>query len=349
MANETDAAIPEVPATMQRTLLRRRPLRLLDAGDLEVVDVAVPELAEGEALLHNEVIGVDAAVRSWLGEGSGYMPPVEIGEAVRCSTVGRIVASRCERYGVGDVVTTLGAIEEYSVVRDDIFSTWISEPDPSYDPEAFLALYGSTGCTAYIGMVEVGGVAQGDTVVVSAAAGATGSAAAQIAKLKGASVIGIAGGPDKCAWLTEELGLDAAIDYRNEDVRGRLREVAPKRVDVFFDNVGGEILDAVLGRLATHARVVLCGHISSYLDDADSAHAGPSNYVQLIQQRATMTGFLAFDDVPRFPEIGEQLRAWHAAGDIVVRTTRFEGFDTSVDAINAMFTGHNTGKIVIVP
>ncbi|MEZ5267030.1 MAG: NADP-dependent oxidoreductase [Microthrixaceae bacterium] len=337
------------PTTRRRVLLRRRPEGLLADDDVEVVTEAVPELADGEALLDNEVIGIDASVRSWLGDGSGYLPPVELGEVVRCSTVGRVVASRCDRYGIGDIVTTLGGWEDSSVIRDDFFSTWVSEPDPDYDPEAFLALYGSTGCTAYIGMMEVGKVTGDDTVVVSAAAGATGSAAAQIAKIAGARVIGIAGGEEKCRWLTEEVGLDGAIDHRHDDVAAKLRELAPKRVDLFFDNVGGELLDAVLGRLALHARVVLCGHIASYLDDADQPAVGPSNYVQLIQQRATMTGFLAFDEVPRFPEIGERLRAWHTAGDIVVRTQRFEGLERGVDALNAMFTGSNIGKIVIIP
>ena len=218
--------------------------------------------------MHNEVIGIDATVRSWLSPAKGYLPPVEIGEAVRCSTVGRIVASRCDRYAVGDVVTTLGGWEEFSVVRDDFFTTWLSGPDPAFDVAGFLALYGSTGCTAYIGMVEVARIQAGETVVVSAAAGATGSIAAQIAKIQGCRVIGIAGSPEKCAWLTDELGLDGAIDRRNDDVAARLKELCPDRVDVFFDNVGGEVLDAVLTRLAVHARVVLCGAISGYNDRA---------------------------------------------------------------------------------
>jgi NADPH-dependent curcumin reductase CurA len=248
---------------------------------------------------------------------------------------------------IGDIVTTLGGWEDATVIRDDLFSTIVSPPDPDYDLEAFLALYGSTGCTAYIGMLEIADPQEGETVVVTAAAGATGSAAAQLAKLRGARVVGIAGSDDKCAWLVDELGLDGAINHRTEDVVARLRELAPKRVDVVFDNVGGAVLDALLARLAMHARVVLCGHISTYTDDHKAP--GPSNYVNLIQQRATMRGFLAFDDIPRFPEIGEQLRAWHRAGDLVVRTERFQGLERSVDALNAMFTGANTGKIVIIP
>ncbi len=335
----------KIPSTRDRVLLRRRPEGLLEQQDVELVSEAMPELAEGEALLANEVIGIDASVRSWLGEGSGYLPPVELGEVVRCATIGRVVATRCDRYAIGDIITTMGGWEDYSVIRDDFFSTFVSDPDPDYDLEAFLALYGSTGCTAYIGIIEVAQVAKGETVVVSAAAGATGSAAAQIAKLRGAKVIGIAGSDEKCRWLTEDLGLHGAINHRSEDIVARLRELAPKRVDVFFDNVGGDVLDAVMARLAVHARVVLCGHIATYNESGKPP--GPSNYVNLIQQRATMTGFLAFDEVPRFPMIGEELRAWHEAGDIVVRTQRFEGLEHGVDALNAMFTGANTGKIVI--
>ena len=334
-----------LPTTQQRVLLRRRPEGLLEHDDVETVEEPLVQLAEGEALLANEVIGIDATVRNWLGPGRGYLPPVEIGEPVRCSSIGRVVATRCDRYAIGDIVTTLGGWEEFSVIRDDFFSTWVSAPDPSYDLEAFLALYGSTGCTAYIGMLEVAGLAEGETAVVSAAAGATGSAAAQIARIKGARVIGIAGTDEKCRWLVEDVGLHGAINHRTDDIAARLKELAPDRVDVFFDNVGGAVLDAVLARLALHARVVLCGHIATYNESGKAP--GPANYINLIQQRASMTGFLAIDQVPRFPEIGEQLRAWHEAGDIVVRTQRYVGLDSGVDALNAMFTGANTGKIVI--
>ena len=339
------ATCDDLPETMQRIVLRRRPEGLVTWDDVELIEVPLPELAEGEALLHNEVLAIDASVRSWLSPARGYLPPVELGEAVRCSSAGRVVASRSDVYGVDDVVTSLAAWEEYSVVRDDYFTTWLSKPDPSYDVAAFLALYGSTGCTAYIGMVEVGRIAAGETVVVSAAAGATGSVAAQIAKLHGCRVIGIAGSEEKCRWLVDELGLDGAIDHRSEDITARLKELAPDRVDVFFDNVGGEVLDAVLARLAMHARVVLCGAISGY-NDAEKA-PGPSNYLNLIQMRASMTGFLSLDDVPRFGEIAQHLRTWVDDGRLRYTAHWFDGLPSSVDALNAMFTGANTGKIII--
>ncbi len=334
----------DLPTTQRRIVLRRRPEGLLAHDDVEEVEAPVPPLEDGEALLANEVLGIDASVRSWLSPAKGYLPPVEPGEGVRCSTVGRVVASRCPAYAVGDVVTTLGAWEEFTVIRDDLFSTWLSGPDPTYDTTAFLALYGSTGCTAYIGMLEVADVQEGETVVVSAAAGATGSVAAQLAKLRGARVIGITGSDEKCRWLLEELGLDGAINHRTEDVSARLKEMGA-RADVFFDNVGGPVLDAVLSRLALRARVVLCGAIATYNDTGKAP--GPSNYLNLIQQRATMTGFLSLDDIPRFPEIGARLRAWEQEGRLRYHAEVFEGLGSSVDALNAMFTGANTGKIVI--
>jgi NADPH-dependent curcumin reductase CurA len=340
-----DIVLSELPATMQRIVLRRRPEGLLSWDDVELVQVPLPVPGPGQALLRNEVIAIDASVRSWLSPARGYLPPVELGETVRCSSAGRIVATRSERYGLGDVVTSLAGWEEYSLVNEDLFTTPLSPPDPGYDVAGFLSLFGSTGCTAYLGMVEVAEVAAGDTVVVSAAAGATGSVAAQIAKLLGATVIGIAGSDDKCAWLTDELGLDGAINHRTEDIAARLKELAPQRVDVFFDNVGGEVLDAVLSRLALHARVVLCGAIAGYNDPVKPP--GPSNYLNLIQQRASMTGFLALDEIPRFPEIGEQLRTWVDEGKLRYRAHEFHGLDSAVDALNAMFTGANTGKILI--
>lgn len=332
---------------MKRVVLRRRPVGLLSWDDVELVEVPLPELAEGEALIRNDVIGIDATVRSWLSPARGYLPPVEIGEAVRSASAGVIAATNCDAYGVGDVATTLAAWEEYSIVRDDYFTTRLSDPDPHYDLPGHMALYGSTGCTAYMGIVDVGKVSAGETVVVSAAAGATGTVACQIAKLLGARVIGIAGSDEKCAYLVDELGLDGAINYRTENVAGRLRELAPKKVDVFFDNVGGEILDAVLARIGLHARVVLCGAIAVY-NEVDKT-PGPSNYLNLLQQRATMTGFLAIDDVPRFGEIGEQLHRWVEEGKLAYRVHYFDGLESSVDALNAMFTGANTGKILIRP
>jgi NADPH-dependent curcumin reductase CurA len=241
-------------------------------------------------------------------------------------------------------VSCLSGWQRYVALPDDGLATPLGPPE-AVDQLAMLAVYGATGLTAYVGIVDVGEVKEGDTVVVSAAAGATGSVAAQIAKIQGARVIGIAGTDEKCAWLTDGLGLDGAINYRTDDVAARLKELCPKRVDVFFDNVGGAILDACLARLANGGRVVLCGAISSYNDE--HRPPGPANYLNLIQRRGSMRGFLSLDHWGRFPEVAAVLAGWVNEGKLQYRVEKFQGLEAGVDALNAMFTGTNTGKIVI--
>lgn len=329
--------------TNQRVVLRRRPEGLLTKDDVELEEgVPLPELADGEALVEVEWLGIDATVRTWLSKAEGYLPAVEIGEAVRASGVGRVVATRCETFPLGDFVYGLPGWQRYGVVRDDPLATHLG---PEIDAPALLSVYGATGLTAYVGMVEVGRAEAGQTVVVSAAAGATGSLAAQIAKIRGCRVIGICGSADKVRWLTGDLGLDGAIDHRTENVGARLRELCPDRIDVYFDNVGGPILDLVLDRLAMHARVVLCGAIAIY--NEHGRPPGPSNYFQLINRRARMEGFLSLDHWDRFPEVATTLGTWMAEGRLQYRTEVYQGLGSAVDALNALFTGANTGKTVI--
>jgi NADPH-dependent curcumin reductase CurA len=330
---------------MNRALvLRRRPQGLLARDDVELIDLPMPEPPEGGCVVATEWLGIDATVRSWLSEGEGYFPAVEIGEVVRCSGVGTVVASRSPKFPEGHVVTALNGWQQFVALPDDGLATPIG-PAAEVDQLAMLAVYGATGLTAYVGMLDVGEVKEGETVVVSAAAGATGSIAAQIAKIAGCRVIGVAGTDEKCRWLIEDLGLDGAINHRTDDVAARLKELCPKRIDVFFDNVGGAVLDACLARLAHGGRVVLCGAISSYND----AHRppGPANYLNLIQRRGSMRGFLSLDHWGRFPEIAAVLGGWVGEGKLRYRTHQFEGLESAVDALNAMFTGENTGKIVI--
>jgi NADPH-dependent curcumin reductase CurA len=259
---DLQTAIDLATTANRRVVLRRRPEGLLSKDDVDVEHgVALPELADGEALLEVEWIGIDATVRTWLSKAEGYLPAVEIGETVRASGIGRVVATRCETFPLGEFVYGLPGWQRYGVVRDDPLATHLGA---DVDPPAMLSVYGATGLTAYVGIVDVAAAAEGETVVVSAAAGATGSLAAQIAKITGCRVVGICGSDDKAHWLTGELGLDGAINHRTEDVHTRLKELCPDRVDVYFDNVGGPILDAVLDRLAMHARVVLCGAIAIY-------------------------------------------------------------------------------------
>jgi NADPH-dependent curcumin reductase CurA len=327
--------------TNRQILLRRRPNALVEPGDTELVTTPAPELADGEALVRTTYVGLDAAVRTWLNDQQGYLPPVQLGEVIRAAGIGEVVASRCNAYQVGDVITTLTGFQEYVIIRDDVFSTPI--PGES-DQLAIMSVYGPTGATAYIGMTDVGKPQAGDTVVVSAAAGATGSIAGQIAKIAGARVVGIAGGPEKCRAVVEDFGFDACIDYKNDDLQAALKKHCPDRVNVYFDNVGGPILDAVLGRLAMNARVVLCGVISSYLS---GDHPGPANYVNLLAKTATMQGFNALDQWGRFGEASAWLRQWEHEGRISHRETIFEGIESCVDALNGLFTGANIGKMLV--
>ncbi|WP_421842652.1 NADP-dependent oxidoreductase [Mycobacterium sp.] len=325
----------------RQIVLRRRPTGLLAPGDTELVSCPAPEPAEGEALVRTTYVGIDAAARTWLDDQPGYLPPVQLGEVIRAAGIGRVVASRCNAYAVGDVITTLTGFQEYVIIRDDVFSTPIPGED---DQLAIMSVYGPTGATAYFGMTDIGRPQPGETVVVSAAAGATGSIAGQIAKIAGARVVGIAGGPAKCRAVVEEFGFDSCIDYKTADLPAALKEHCPRRVDVYFDNVGGPILDAVLGRLAARARVVLCGVISSYLT---GEHPGPANYVNLLAKTALMQGFNSLDQWGRFDEAFAALRRWEAEGRLVHRQTVFEGLDSCVEALNGLFTGVNIGKTLV--
>jgi len=328
----------------RQIVLRRRPRGLVAPGDTELVTAPAPEPAEGEALVRVGYIGIDAAVRTWLDDRPGYLPPVRIGEVIRAAGIGQVVATRCDAYRVGDIVTTLTGFQEYVICRDDLFTTPVPGPPEQVDQLAVMSVYGSTGATAYFGMHGIGRPQPGETVVVSAAAGATGSIAGQIAKIAGARVVGIAGGPRKCRAVVEDFGFDACIDYRNEDLPAALKVHCPRGVDVFFDNVGGPILDAVLGRLAHHARVVLCGVISSYLT---GEHPGPANYVNLLAKSASMQGFNALEQWDRFDEAFTALRDWADRGLLRHRETIHEGIESCVDALNGLFTGANVGKMLV--
>jgi len=328
--------------TNRRIVLRRRPEGLLSWDDVELEDGPVPEPGEGQALVRTELIGIDATVRSWLNSGEGYLPAVEIGEVVRASGIGTVVASNSPAYAVGDVAYGLPGLQEYSLCEDDLFT---SRLPPETERAPMLSVFGATGLAAYVGLIDVGGAKAGETVVVSAAAGATGSLAGQMAKILGCRVVGVAGTDEKCRFVVDELGFDACLNHRSDDLAAGLKEHCPKRVDVYFDNVGGRVLDAVLGRIAQHGRVVLCGSISSYNDTHKPP--GPANYLNLISRRGRMEGFIALDHWDRFPEIREQLQAWVADGRLRHVEHVFDGLESSVDALNALFTGANTGKVII--
>ncbi|MGA2838024.1 MAG: NADP-dependent oxidoreductase [Acidimicrobiales bacterium] len=330
--------------TYRRILLASRPHGLVAAGDLRVDDSAtVPVPADGQALVRVGHLSIDPTIRTWMDDAPGYLPPIGIGEVVRSGGIGEVVASRSDALAVGDTVFGMLGWQEYALVDGRDGSATVVPP--GIDPPIVLGVLGVTGMTAYFGLLDIGRPAPGDTVVVSGAAGATGSVAGQLARIRGAGkVVGIAGTAAKCAWLVDELGFDHAIDYRAEDVGARIRETCPDGIDVYFDNVGGEILDACLANLAMHARVVLCGAISQYNEDHP---VGPRNYLQLIVKRSRMEGFLILDYLDRFPVAQAEMAGWVMEGRIHHREHVVEGLDRAGEALNLLFDGGNTGKVVV--
>src|SRR6202167_3719240 len=279
----TSTPTPAGDALNRQWRLAARPTGLPKATDWDLRSEAIPEPDEGQFLVRVLYISLDPAMRGWMNEGRSYVPPVGIGEVMRAGGVGRVIASRNAEFSVGDHVNGTFGVQEYAISdgRGLIRVSAGTAPLPQY-----LSVLGMPGMTAYFGLLEVGHPVAGETVVVSAAAGAVGQLVGQIAKLKGCRVVGIAGGAEKCRFIVDELGFDAAVDYKSEDVRAALREHCPDRVDVYFDNVGGEILDIVLTRLARHARIVICGSISQYNNEGPSR--GPANYMTLLVDRAQM-------------------------------------------------------------
>lgn len=328
----------------RRVLLARRPAAAaIQDDDFALDEQPAPEPADGEMLVRVELLGFDPAQRGWLGDKPSYVPPVRVGEVMRASGAGTVVASRDARWPVGARVTGLLGWQELALCRGDDERLW-RIPD-GVAPADALGVLGTTGLTAYFGLLEVGRVQAGDVVLVSAAAGATGSVAGQLAKLHGARAIGIAGGSEKCAWLTRAAGFDAAIDHRSEDVAVRVAELAPDGVDVFYDNVGGRILDAALLHLARGARVVMCGAISTRYSTSDEPPPGIRNLPQLLVTRSRMEGFIVLDFADRHDEARERLAGWLRDGRIVAaHDVRRGGVEAAPATLRRLFEGRNLGK-----
>ncbi|MFE9320649.1 NADP-dependent oxidoreductase [Nocardia sp. NPDC052278] len=327
----------------QQVLLAKRPSGLPDADTWRVTTEELPAIAAGQILVKVDLISIDPAMRGWLNDVRSYLPPVGIDEVMRSLDIATVVESAHPDFAVGDTVSGTFGVTEYAISDGN----GVQRIDLGIAPAAtWLGALGMPGMTAYFGLLEVGKLRAGETVVISAAAGAVGGVAGQIAKAFGARVIGIAGGAQKCRVLIEELGFDAAIDYRGEDVLHRLRELAPEGIDVFFDNVGGDILDAALANLARGARVVICGAISSYNDDKPAP--GPSRYMSLLIFRASMTGFVVFDYRDRYGEAVAKISQWLADGKIKAREHVVEGGVARFgETLNMLFVGANTGKLVL--
>ena len=327
----------------RRFLLRERPSGRIDEQTFEYVEEAVPEIGDGEALVRNEWISIDPTNRTWIAETPTYLPPVAIGEVMRAGALGRVVASNSPDYEVGQLVQGLTGWQDYAVASAAA-PLFVMPETPGLSESHLLGALGMTGLTAYVGMLDIGRPQAGETVVVSAAAGAVGSIAGQLAKLQGARVVGIAGGARKCELLTGELGFDAAVDYKAPDWREQLKAATPDGIDVDFENVGGEIMEAVFGRLNVRARVALCGLISGYNDDAP---AGPRNFGVLLIHRVHLEGFIVLDHFGRMKEVVPQLAAWMGEGRLRAQETVVEGFERLPEAINMLFDGANTGKLVV--
>jgi NADPH-dependent curcumin reductase CurA len=324
--------------------LASRPVGEVKASDFELVDADVPEPGDGEFTVEVTHLSVDPAMRGWMNEGRSYVPPVKIGEVMRALALGRVVASRHPGFTEGDLVQGIFGVREHAV--SDGAGVQKIDPAPGVSAAAYLGAIGMTGMTAYFGLLDVGRLREGDTVLVSGAAGAVGTVVGQIAKIRGARAVGVAGGPEKCRLLVDELGFDAAVDYKSGDLAEQIRAHTPDRVDVLFDNVGGEVLDLGLTRLAHGARVVLCGAISQYNNTAPGT--GPSNYMALLVARATMTGFLVFDFADRYPEAIQQLSGWVSEGRLKsIEYTQRGDIESFPSVLLELFSGQNTGKLVL--
>jgi len=329
--------------TNRQQILAHRPVGMPTTDTWTLTETEVPELKDGEVLIRNHYVSLDPAMRGWMNDARSYIPPVQLGEVMRAGTVGEVVkANNHPTFKVGDVLSGWGGVQEYSVTD----GTNYYQVDTRLAPmPTYIGTLGMPGMTAYFGILEVGKIKEGDVVVVSGAAGAVGSIVGQVAKIKGCKVIGIAGGPNKCKYVVEELGFDACIDYKNDSVAAGLKEHCPKGLDVYFDNVGGEILDHCLARLKMNARIVICGAISQY-NNRENVQ-GPKNYLSLLVNRATMQGMVVFDYAPKYGEAAREMGQWMAEGKLKSREDIYEGIENFYETFTRLFTGEKKGKLVL--
>ena len=329
-------------AQNKQLLLKKRPIGLPDKNTWALVETNISELKEGEFLIKCEYVSLDPAMRGWLNDTRSYIPPVQIDEVMRAGGVGKVIASNNPDFKVGDSVYGQTGVQQYIITDGKGYH----KIDPSLASlPMYLGTLGMPGMTAYFGILEVGELKEGDTVLVSGAAGAVGSVVGQIAKIKNCKVIGIAGGADKCKYLIDELGFDGAIDYKSDDIKAKIKEHFPKGLDVYFDNVGGEILDAALGRLAMHARIVICGAISQY--NNTTAVKGPSNYMSLLVSRASMKGMVVFDYAKDYGKAAQQMGQWMMQGKLKSKEDIYKGIENFHETFLRLFSGEKIGKLVL--
>jgi hypothetical protein len=318
---------------------------MVDDATTTLVEGPVPACGPGEALIKVGLLSIDPTIRTWMNDAPGYLPPIGIGEVIRSGGSGVVVESQSERYRVGDVVNGVTGWQEWAIANETNRFTVLPK-GIGLDLATVMNVLGATGLTAYFGLLDIGAFKEGDVVVVSGAAGATGSVVGQIAKARGAArVIGIAGGAEKCSEVVEHYGFDECLDYREPGLSQRLHEVCPKGIDVYFDNVGGDVLGAALANIAMHARVVMCGAISQY---NATTRDGVANTSMLIVRRGQMKGFIVFDFAHRYAEAHLELAAMVLDGRIVHQEHLVPGLENAPDALNLLFTGGNHGKTLVV-
>jgi hypothetical protein len=331
-----------MPTMNRQFRLRARPKGFLAPGDLQFAEVPVPELQEGQALARVKYLSIDPTMRIWMAMDS-YLPAVAIGEVMRAGGFAEIIESRHPDYKKGDRVTGITGLQDYVLIDGSVKSFLQKVPKiPFVSDTVFLGVLGMNGLTAFFGM-EIAQPKKGETLVVSAAAGATGSIAGQIGKIQGCRVVGIAGSDDKCAWLTKDLGFDAAVNYKQPDWKDKLAAATPNGIDIDFENVGGEIMQAVFDRMNLHGRVVVCGLISGY----NKEDPGLASLAQVLVKRLRVEGFIILDYASRFMEAATQLGQWKMFGKLKDRETIVEGLEKAPEAINMLFTGGNTGKLIV--
>ncbi|MBU5615519.1 NADP-dependent oxidoreductase [Psychrobacter sp. TAE2020] len=322
--------------------LKSRPIGEPNADTWQYSETVVPAISDGQLLIKIEYISLDPAMRGWLNDAKSYIEPVQIGDVMRAGTVGQVLESKHAKFVAGDYVCGHDGVQSYAVSD----GTGLYKVDPNLAPlPYYLGVLGMPGMTGYFGLLKTGMPKAGETVVVSGAAGAVGSVVGQIAKIKGCRVVGIAGGSEKCKFLVDELGFDEAIDYKNDNVKKALKRTCPDGVDVFYDNVGGDILDDVLSQINLHARIVICGAISQY--NNTTAVKGPSNYLSLLVNRARMEGIVVFDNVKEYPTAMQDIAGWIKSGELTVKDHIIEGIETFPDTLMMLFNGKNFGKLVL--
>jgi len=333
--------------TNHQVRLARRPSGASTRDDWSFTNEPVPQPAAGGVLVKTLALSLDPAMRGWMNEGKSYIAPVAIGEVMRAGGIGKVVASSNPKFAIGDLVSgTLGVQEYATFAEDEVRRAGLFKIDTrAGSVTQWLNVLGMPGMTAYFGLLDVGMPKPGDTVVVSGAAGAVGQTVGQLARIKGCRVVGIAGGRAKCDWVVNELGFDACIDYKAGDIKAGLKEHCPKGVDIYFDNVGGDILDDVLARIGRGARIVICGAISQY--NNKEAVKGPANYLSLLVNRARMEGFVVMDYAAQYASAAQEMAGWMAKGQLKSKEDIVEGLETFPETLMKLFSGENFGKLVL--